>query len=145
MPQALTPGWYEMLAANAMDVHAEWLHTMGNLTLTGYNPEFGNQPYAGKRTTFALSRFELKRYFGDHERWGPIEIENRARDLFRIALQLWPRPEVAAGSAGSPVAAERSVPAAFRGDCVKSAQKHLGVHLSKLSQRDMTPAMVGFG
>jgi hypothetical protein len=87
-----------------------------------------------KRTTFALSHFELNRYFGDHERWGPIEIENRARALFRIALRLWPRPEVAVGSGDSSVASDRSVPAAFHGDCVKSAQKHLGVHLSKLSQ-----------
>jgi hypothetical protein len=131
MPQALTPEWYDMLGADAADVQAEWLHTIGNLTLTGYNPELGNRSYAVKRTTFALSHFELNRYFGDHERWGPIEIENRARDLFRIALQLWPRPDIAAGSS---VVTDRSVPAAFHGDCVKLAQKHLGVHVSKLSQ-----------
>ena len=35
MPQTLTPEWYEMLGADAADIHAEWLHTIGNLTLTG--------------------------------------------------------------------------------------------------------------
>ena len=134
MPQALTPEWHEMLGADAMEVHAEWLHTIGNLTLTGYNPELGNRSYAAKRTTLALSHFELNRYFGDHERWGPIEIANRARDLYRIALQLWPRPEIAAGSADSSAATDRSARAAFHGDCIKSAQRHLGVHLSKLSK-----------
>jgi hypothetical protein len=29
MPQTLTPEWYEMLAADAADVHTEWLHTIG--------------------------------------------------------------------------------------------------------------------
>jgi hypothetical protein len=76
----------------------------------------------------------LNRHFGDHERWGPLEIENRARGLFRIALQLWPRPEIAAISADSSAATDKSVPAAFHADCVKLAQKHLGAHLSKLSQ-----------
>ena len=134
MPQTLAPEWYEMLGADAAAIHAKWLHTVGNLTLTGYNPELGNRSYTLKRTTFALSHFELNRHFGNDERWGPIEIENRARELFKIALQLWPRPEIVVISANPSAAINRSVPAAFHGDCVKLAQKHFGVHLSKLSQ-----------
>ena len=49
-------------------------------------------------------------------------------------MRLWPRPEIAAFSADSSAATGRGLPAAFHGDCVKLAQKHLGVHLSKLSQ-----------
>src|ERR1035437_9242246 len=94
MPQTLTPEWYEMIGADAADVHAEWLHTMGNLTLTGYNPELSNRSDAEKRTLFALSHFELNRHFGNHERWGVSEIEARARALFKIAIHLWPRPEI---------------------------------------------------
>jgi Protein of unknown function (DUF1524) len=134
MPQTLTPEWYEMLGGDAAGGQTEWLHAVGNLTLTGYNPELGNRSYTEKRTTYALSHFELNRYFGDHERWGPTEIENRARDLFKIALRLWPRPEIAVFSVDSSAATDRGAPAAFHGDCVKSAQKHLGVHLSKLSK-----------
>jgi Protein of unknown function DUF262/Protein of unknown function (DUF1524) len=44
MPQTLTPEWYEMLGANAAEIHAEWLHTIGNLTLTGYNPSLATDP-----------------------------------------------------------------------------------------------------
>lgn len=134
MPQTLTPEWYEMLGENAVAIHSNWLHTIGNLTLTGYNPELGNRSYAEKRTTFALSHFELNRHFGNEERWGPVDIENRARELFKIALQLWPRPEIAATSANPSAATDKSAPAAFHGDCVRLAQKHLGAHLSKLSQ-----------
>jgi hypothetical protein len=81
MPQTLTPEWYEMLGADTGEIHAAWLHTIGNLTLTGYNPELGNKAYAEKRMTFALSHFELNRYFGDCERWSLVEIEKRAAAL----------------------------------------------------------------
>jgi hypothetical protein len=132
MPQTLTPEWYEMLGADAADVHAQWLHTMGNLTLTGYNPELSNRSYAEKRTLFATSHFELNRHFGDSERWSVSEIEARARGLFKVAVQLWPRPEISIVEA--PVIADKGAPAAFHGNCVKLAQQHLGAHLSKLSQ-----------
>lgn len=132
LPQTLTPEWYEMLGADAADVHTEWLHTIGNLTLTGYNPELSNRSYAEKRAMFAMSHFELNRRFGDHERWNVADIEARARSLFKIAVQLWPRPEISIVEV--PVTVDRSVPAAFHGDCVKLAQQHLGVRLSKLSQ-----------
>jgi hypothetical protein len=132
IPQMLTPEWYEMLGVDAAKVQAEWLHTVGNLTLTGYNPELGNRSYAEKRTLFALSHFELNRCFGDYEQWTSVEVECRAKTLFKIAIQLWPRPAVAIIEA--PAAQDKSAPAAFHGDCVKLAQQHLGVHLSKLSQ-----------
>ena len=132
MPQTLTPEWYEMLGADAAEVHAEWLHTMGNLTLTGYNPELSNRSYAEKRMLFATSHFELNRHFGDHEGWTVPDIEARARCLFKIAIQLWPRPEISIVEA--PAVADKGAPAAFHGDCIKVAQQHLGTHLSKLSQ-----------
>jgi len=132
MPQTLTPEWYEMLGAEASDVHSEWLHTIGNLTLTGYNPELSNRSYAEKRGLFALSHFELNRHFGDSERWAIPEIEMRAKALFKIAVQLWPRPEISIVEV--PIPPEKGAPAAFHGDCVKLAQQHLGAHLSKLSQ-----------
>ncbi len=114
------------------EVHGEWLHTIGNLTLTGYNPELSNRPYAEKRSTFALSHFDLNRCFGDYECWSPVEFEHRARALFKTAMRLWPRPEVTIIERSEAV--DKSAPAAFHGDRIKVAQQHLGVHLSKLSQ-----------
>ena len=133
MPQTLTPEWFEMLGTDASKVHAEWLHTIGNLTLTGYNPELSNRPYQEKRTLFALSHFELNRHFGDYESWGAAEVELRARSMFKIAIQLWPRPEtpIVEAPAGQ---ADKIAPAVFHGECVKLAQLHLGTHLSKLSR-----------
>jgi hypothetical protein len=131
MPQTLTPEWEAMLGPEASRAHLEWLHTLGNLTLTGYNPEMGNKPYPDKRAIYAQSHFELNRYFGTCETWGPSEIQGRAAKLFRVGLQLWPRPPLAASE---PPAAEKAAPAGFHAECVRLAQAHLGVHLSKLSR-----------
>jgi hypothetical protein len=133
MPQTLTPEWFEMLGIDASEVHAEWLHTVGNLTLTGYNPELSNRPYQEKRRLFALSHFELNRHFGDYERWGAAEVQLRAQSMFTIAIQLWPRPEPVIVEVSLGVS-DKGTPASFHADCVKLAQQHLGVHLSKLSQ-----------
>ncbi|MCZ5581046.1 HNH endonuclease family protein [Escherichia coli] len=30
-------------------IHKKWLHTLGNLTLTGYNSSYSDRPFAKKR------------------------------------------------------------------------------------------------
>jgi uncharacterized protein with ParB-like and HNH nuclease domain len=132
MPQTLTPEWYDMLGADAADIHGEWLHTIGNLTLTGYNPELSNRSYAEKKALFSTSHFELNRHFGDAGQWGATQIGDRAKSLFKIAIELWPRPETSIVE--TPEVAEKGAPANFHSDCIKVAQAHLGVHLSKVSQ-----------
>jgi hypothetical protein len=134
MPQTLSPEWHEMLGPDPTETHARCLHTIGNLTLTGYNPELGNRPYSEKRLTFALSHFELNRYFGDRERWNAIEIANRAKALFKHAIQIWPRPAIEMIEVPKLNAAEKKPPADFHNECVKVAQEFLGERLEKLSQ-----------
>jgi len=133
MPQTLSPGWEQALGENAAAVQSEWLHTIGNLTLTGYNPELSNKEYEEKRTIFALSHFEVNRYFSSVETWGAAQIQKRAESLFQIALHLWPRPTTLPEE--EPAAAQqRPEPASFHGECVRAAEKRLAVVLSKLSQ-----------
>ena len=131
MPQTLTPEWEMMLGPHAQTIHLEWLHTVGNLTLTGYNPELGNKSYPGKQSVYALSHFELNRCFGDIGTWGQPMIENRANALLRLAFQLWPRP---AETSDKPVVPVKGAPAAFHSECVRVVQQRLGTTLSKLSQ-----------
>jgi len=131
MPQTLTPEWEVSLGVDAQRTHSEWVHTIGNLTITGYNPELSNRPYSEKRAVYALSHFELNRYFSNVDAWSADQIRDRAATLFRKALQLWPRPPIEASNA---VAVDRSAPAGFHADCVALVEKHLGVRLSKLSR-----------
>jgi hypothetical protein len=48
MPQTLTKQWEKELGPEYLLVHHDWLHTLGNLTLTGYNPELSNKSFAEK-------------------------------------------------------------------------------------------------
>ncbi len=136
MPQTLTPEWEALLGSDAERDHALWLHTLGNLTLTGYNPELSNKPYAEKRNMYALSHFELNRYFGTCEMWGSAKIQDRAVKLFKTALQLWPRPPIATSDVATSDVniIDKLAPAGFHAECVRLVQDHLGMHLSKLSQ-----------
>ena len=49
MPQTLTPEWELELGPQAREQWARLLHTLGNLTLTGYNADMSNRPYVDKR------------------------------------------------------------------------------------------------
>ena len=54
MPQTLTPEWVQELGDDAPEHHARLLHTLGNLTLTGYNPDLSNRLYVEKRELLQL-------------------------------------------------------------------------------------------
>ncbi len=49
MPQTLTPEWERDLGENFQEIHNKYLHTIGNLTLTGYNQEYSNKSFQEKR------------------------------------------------------------------------------------------------
>ena len=97
MPQTLTPAWEEELRdgddkADPKAIHAQLVNTFGNLTLTGYNSEMGNQPFAEKRERLRQSHLELSRAVAACSHWRTQEIKMRAEDLFKRALKIWPGP-----------------------------------------------------
>ena len=51
MPQNknLSTSWQKMLGDNWAEDKDRWLHTLGNLTLTGYNSELGDRPFLEKK------------------------------------------------------------------------------------------------
>lgn len=94
MPQELTHSWREMLGPEAEAVHEKHLHTLGNLTLSGYNAELGNRPFDEKRRTYLESKITLNKYFKDTVQWTDREIVQRTQELAKILLDIWDRPEV---------------------------------------------------
>jgi hypothetical protein len=84
--------WRAMLGEAWGQEHEKWLHTLGNLTLTGYNPELSNNAFAEKRRLFAESNVSLNAYFGSTTNWGGREIEQRGLALARVIARMWPRP-----------------------------------------------------
>jgi uncharacterized protein with ParB-like and HNH nuclease domain len=134
MPQTLTPAWIELLGPEYESVHSKWLHTLGNLTLTGYNPELSNRSFKEKREILAESHLELNKYFAKVESWGPKEIVARANDLLKRAKSIWPRPQTGVKAVSIAAKAESSHTAAFHADCIRMVEEHLSARLVKLSQ-----------
>jgi uncharacterized protein with ParB-like and HNH nuclease domain len=90
MPQTLSVWWQNHLGENWEDTHNLYLHTLGNLTLTGYNSELSNDDFDTKKKTLNESHLDLNKYFINKQKWTKEEIEIRAEDLSKIALSIWP-------------------------------------------------------
>ena len=97
MPQTLTEEWQRELGANFQETHETYLHTLGNLTLTGYNPELSNRSFRQKQDMeggFRDSPLRLNRSLAEAEVWNEDAIRERAEALAEKALQIWVYPEV---------------------------------------------------
>ncbi|GAA9749932.1 hypothetical protein VN0175_08740 [Helicobacter pylori] len=97
MPQTLDPEWEKDLGENFKAIHEKYLHTIGNLTLTGYNSEYRNKPFKEKRDMengFKQSPLRLNQSLKDLEVFGEKEIKKRANDLADRALKIWTYPKL---------------------------------------------------
>jgi len=89
MPQTLTDSWEAALGENWETVHELLLHTVGNLTLTGYNAPLSNDDYSRKREILLTSHLELNEYFETVTEWNEQAIRLRAEALADKALRVW--------------------------------------------------------
>ncbi|MCQ2881913.1 DUF262 and DUF1524 domain-containing protein [Helicobacter pylori] len=97
MPQILTFEWERDLGENFKAIHEKYLHTIGNLTLTGYNSEYSNNSFQEKRDMengFKQSSLKLNQGLKNLESFGEKEIEKRANDLADWALKIWTYPKL---------------------------------------------------
>ncbi len=97
MPQILTEEWERDLGENFQAIHEKYLHTIGNLTLTGYNKEYNNKPFKEKRDMekgFKQSPLRLNQSLRDLEVFDEKEIEKRANYLADWALKIWTYPNL---------------------------------------------------
>ncbi len=97
MPQKLKEEWEKDLGENFQAIHDKYLHTIGNLTLTGYNQEYSNNSFQEKRDMekgFKQSPLKLNQSLKDLESFGEKEIEKRANDLADLALKIWTYPKL---------------------------------------------------
>ncbi len=97
MPQTLTLEWQKDLGGNFQAIHDKYLHTIGNLTLTGYNEKYSNNSFQEKRDMekgFKQSPLKLNQSLKDLESFGEKEIEERASDLADWALKIWTYPKL---------------------------------------------------
>jgi len=99
MPQNedLSSEWREALGEEWERVHETWLHTLGNLTLTGYNSEYSDHGFVKKRDMkggFHESPLRLNEDLGQLQSWGESEIQGRAEQLGQKAAKVWVAPSL---------------------------------------------------
>ena len=72
-----------------------WLHTLGNLTLTGYNAEYSDRSFGAKRAMkggFKESPLRINEGLGALDTWNEATIQVRARQFAERAVEVWAPP-----------------------------------------------------
>lgn len=95
MPQNrnLSTSWQKMLGENWQEVQDTYMHTLGNLTLTGYNSELGDKPFLNKKAMLEENVTKIIRLYSDvkdKEEWNRDTIEKRALRLANEIIELFP-------------------------------------------------------
>jgi uncharacterized protein with ParB-like and HNH nuclease domain/predicted transport protein len=116
MPQneALSTAWQDELGPEWQRIQQSWLHTLGNLTLTGYNSEYRDHPFIfkrdqvkdknGDRIGFAHSPLRLNQQsfeidnqqftLGSVPKWTEDSIKARSNALATKAISVWHAPKL---------------------------------------------------
>ena len=95
----LSAKWQDELGPEWQRVRETWLHTLGNLTLTGYNAEYSDRPFSDKRDMkggFRESPLKLNDGLSGLDKWDEAAIKNRAERLAAVAAGVWAVPSLQA-------------------------------------------------
>jgi len=97
MPQneELSSKWQQDLGDEWKRIHGQYLHTLGNLTLTGYNSEYSDRPFHEKRDMeggFSQSPLKLNKGLRSIDVWDESAIQGRAKELASVAADIWKAP-----------------------------------------------------
>lgn len=112
----LSKAWKEALGPAWERVQQQWLHTLGNLTLTGYNAEYSDRVFEEKRDMaggFKESPLRLNAGLGQLEGWNEAAIQERAGRLADQALAVWVAPKLEANVLATYQPAKVETPGAY--------------------------------
>lgn len=98
MPQNIEHNlsWQQMLGEDWQEVHSLYLHTLGNLTITGYNAEMSNKSFGEKvngESGFKHSHLKLNESIAQCDVWNKKAIQRRTNILTDIILKIWKYPD----------------------------------------------------
>ena len=99
MPQNsnLSAEWQNELGENWQEIQKRYLHTIGNLTLTGYNPELSDRSFQEKKELkpggFRDGGLRLNVNLVRTKEWNETAIRVRAEELAEKALKIWINPK----------------------------------------------------
>lgn len=93
----LSQKWQAELGEDWKRIQKTYLHTLGNLTLTGYNSEYSDNAFLEKRDMkggFKESPLRVNQGLGILEKWDENTIIERAMRLAEQALLVWGGPKL---------------------------------------------------
>ncbi|MDE6272635.1 MAG: DUF262 domain-containing HNH endonuclease family protein [Muribaculaceae bacterium] len=103
MPQTLTSEWRKELGEDAESIHAQYLHTFANLTLTGVNSELSNNSFSDKKNGKIVNGQFVNGYQGSiyrltqelmaYDSWGLAGLQDRAEKIKDKLMSLYPMPQ----------------------------------------------------
>lgn len=94
MPQKLTKEWIDTIGVDYVNIHEEYLHVIGNLTLTGYNSEMSNKSFKHKKDVYDKSPLTLNNYLRNIEFWNKDTIVSRCDLLSDVFCKIWKYPSL---------------------------------------------------
>lgn len=107
MPETLSSQWKNSLGGNFQEIYDKYVHTLGNLSITGYNSEYSNDPFLSKKkrynnmlesgeTKIVKLNEELKNNVNKECNigvWNDVQIEKRAERLSKIIMSKFSYPK----------------------------------------------------
>ena len=107
MPETLSSQWKNSLGDNFQEIYDKYVHTLGNLSITGYNSEYSNDLFLSKKkrynnmlesgeTKIVKLNEELKNNVNKEcniEVWNDVQIEKRAERLSKIIMSKFSYPK----------------------------------------------------
>jgi uncharacterized protein with ParB-like and HNH nuclease domain len=90
MPSVLTAWWKDHLGNEWQVVHQDYLHRLGNLTLTMDNPAILNADFDTKKAWYALDNHLLNISMKNMKLWRRFQIDQRSGVLAAFCRKIWP-------------------------------------------------------
>ncbi len=98
-PQTPDVKWEsELSQSDYVTIKEKYLHTIGNLTLTGSNSTLGNKTFSEKKVIpergFNFSRLWINDYLKTTDKWNVETLKQRSDILLKRFYEIWPFPAV---------------------------------------------------
>ena len=89
IPQSLTSEWINVLGQNSKN-HKQFVHRLGNLTLTAYNSELSNNPIQRKIEIINETRhLRMNTELQDIEKFTYDELNQRTLSIIEKIIEIW--------------------------------------------------------
>ena len=89
--------WRNELGVDWKEIKETYLHTIGNITLTGYNSELSDRPFVEKLNMeggFKDSPLRLNRNVANQTTWNKTSIIKRAEEIIEKTISIWQYPNL---------------------------------------------------